>query len=421
MIDRRTFLKNISLMAGTTAAVTSMPWIKVFGSEHGVKNSPSDRVRLGVIGVGDRGFQLIQLLQSLGDANYVITSFCDDYQPNYERIDSLLEGNATGFRDYRRMLDAGNIDGVIIATPLHEHAHMTIDALDAGIHVFCEKAMARTLPETLEMYQAHKETGKILQIGHQRLFNPVYLEALESIDRGQTGKITQIRAYWHRNNNWRRPVPGNTEALERKINWRHYREYSGGLWTELASHHIQVANWVKKTQPVSVSAKGSINFWNDGREVDDNIAAIFSFDDGMSFIYDSLISNKHHGLQVQVMGNKATLELETNQYYLEEPPAPPAIEAMVDSIRQERSDTVAIGSSTWEAEVRTNFDGTEIVPGYDLDDSALSLEAFIRFIREGSAPDELLTEGYRASVWSLLAEESARTGKELRLPARYRI
>ena len=73
---------------------------------------------------------------------------------------------------------------MLIATPLHEHAHITVDALKAGKHVFCEKAMAKTLPECKLMYDTAKQTGKILQIGHQRCFNPSYIKAIEYIRSG---------------------------------------------------------------------------------------------------------------------------------------------------------------------------------------------------------------------------------------------
>jgi predicted dehydrogenase len=160
--------------------------------------------------------------------------------------------------------------------------------MKAGIHVFCEKSMARTLDNTKAMYDAHIDTGRILQIGHQRLFNPVYLEGMKRIHEGGLGQIGQMRAYWHRNNDWRRPVPDNTVEMERFINWRLYKEYSAGLLTELMSHQIQVANWALQKTPVAVTGTGSIVFWKDGREVHDNVALIYSYDDGTQFIYDSM-------------------------------------------------------------------------------------------------------------------------------------
>lgn len=88
------------------------------------------------------------------------------------------------------------------------------------------------------------------------MFAPKYLKVIEMIRAGQLGKIGQIRAFWHRNGIWRQPVPPDHPELERKLNWRLYREYSAGLITELASHQIQVANCMLDTAPVSVCGTG---------------------------------------------------------------------------------------------------------------------------------------------------------------------
>ncbi len=229
--------------------------------------------------------------------NVEIAAICDDYEPHYQRAIELTEGKAKAFYDYRRMLEMKDLDGVVIATPLHEHARMTVDAFRSNIHVFCEKAMARTVEDVKLMYDTSIQTKRILHIGLQRMFSPVYLEGMEKIHRGDLGQITQVRAYWHRNNNWRRPVPADMPELERKINWRLYDDISAGLLTELSSHQIQIANWALQSQPVSVMGTGSINYWKDGREVYDNIACIFSYADGTQFLCDSLISNRHHGIE----------------------------------------------------------------------------------------------------------------------------
>ena len=108
---------------------------------------------------------------------------------------------------------------------------------------------------------------------------------IEFIRAGQLGNITQIRAYWHRNNDWRRTVP--SPELEKKINWRLYKEFSCGLMTELASHQIQVANWALGEFPDKIMGAGSINYWKDGREVHDNVNLVYTYPGGTQLIYDS--------------------------------------------------------------------------------------------------------------------------------------
>ncbi|MDQ7817391.1 MAG: Gfo/Idh/MocA family oxidoreductase [Melioribacteraceae bacterium] len=420
--NRREFLKRISILAGSSIAVTTMPWLKVFADSKSFGKSAADKVRLGIIGIGDRGSALLLNVKSfMNSLNVDIAAICDNYEPNFHRALERTEGKAEGFRDYRKLLEIKDLDGIIIATPLNEHAHITIDALNSGLHVFCEKAMARSIEDVKLMYDTHIKADRILQIGLQRMFNPVYLEGIEKIHKGELGQITQMRAYWHRNNNWRRPVPDNNPELEKKINWRLYDNASAGLLTELASHQIQIANWVKNSEPVSVMGTGSINYWKDGREVFDNIACIFSYADGTQFIYDSVSSNKHYGLEEQIMGHKGTIEFEINKMYSESPPNPPAILRLVNDIEKGIFDTIPIGGASWITETASQYNGEYISNNYKMDETKLQLEAFVKYIRKGRAPEILTMHGYHSSLWCLLAENAIKQGSVIKLPIGYSI
>lgn len=412
--SRREFIKKISVISGSALVLTSMPWLNAYVKGGNAVKSASDKVRLGIIGVGDRGSLLLLTMQQfMADANVEITAVCDNYQPNYEKALQIAGKGVKGFYDYRRLLEIKDLDAVIIATPLHEHAHIAVDALNAGKHVFCEKSMARTISDTKLMYDTHTASGKILQIGHQRMFDPVYLEAIDRIKKGELGKITQMRMFWHRNNNWRRKVPGNDPLLEKKINWRLYKEYSAGLMTELASHQIQIANWIIGEAPVSVMGAGSINYWNDGREVYDNVALVYSYANGTQLIYDSVISNKHYGCEEQILGDKGTMELEINKVYSENPPKSPGIQQLITDIEKDIFDTIPIGGATWIPEVGIRDKGEFISGKYKMDEVQLQLEAFVKYVRDGKAPEELTLEGYKATIWSLLGEQAIIEGKKI--------
>ena len=413
--NRREFLKEMGLYAGSTAFLSSLPWINVFAQESGKNNAPSDLVRLGIIGVGSRGHAL--LLNLLAIENVDIIAVCDNYKPMYERAIETTNGSAKAFYDYRKMLDECNdLDGVVIATPLHEHAHITIDCLDAGIHVFCEKTMARTIEDAKRMVDASVKTGKVLQIGQQRLFNPVYLNALERVRMGEIGQITQVRAFWHRNNDWRRPIPN--PDLERKINWRMYTEYSGGLMTELGTHQIQVANWFIDQVPTQVVGSGSICFWKDGREVYDQVALVYDYPNGAKCIYDSMIANKHYGLEEQIMGNKGTIEPEFNRIYSENPPPAPGIRQLVNNISSDIFDVIPIGGATWLPEVGVRDPG-KMIKSYDNNDTYLELVGFTKAIKAGRAYPNLLREAFHATVASLLGLQSMDTNSVVYWPAEY--
>lgn len=420
--NRRAFLKS-SLVAGT-AMLTPFSLMNILASGQTSNAVKKDKIRLGVIGTGSRGRHLTQIINEIGpDLGMEIAALCDVYKPHLDHTHAIVP-TAKVFDDYRRMLEMKDLHGVINASPLHEHASATIDALDNGLHVFCEKAMARTLDDTYAMAEAHYRSGKSLHIGHQRLFDPKFLRGMDKVFNGDLGQVTQIRAYWHRNADWRRPVPEDRPDLERFINWRLYRDYSCGLLTELASHHIQVAHWAKKARPIDVRGTGSISFWKDGREVEDNVAMIFRFEDGTQFIYDSMIQNRRHGLEVQVLGHLGTLEMETNSFFLETPPPPPKPAGIVQLLQDLENNilgTVPIGSSSWDPEVAMTYKGTKVVPENLTDGTPEQFIGFAKAIREDKPIPGLFEEGYYASIWTLLAQQAIDEGTVVSMPEKYEI
>jgi predicted dehydrogenase len=420
--NRREFIRNLAVTSSVAALVAS-PWLTVLSKGDKSGKSASDQVRLAIIGTGSRANELIRnMLPFIHDKNVKIVSLCDNFKLHLEQTTTFLQESnivTTGYLDYRIMIEKEQLDAVIIATPLHEHARITVDCLQHGLHVFCEKSMARTLPDIKLMYDTHLSSDRILQIGHQRLFNPVYLEGMQRVHNGELGVIGQIRGYWHRNNDWRRPLPNNDKNLERQINWRLYREYSAGLLTELLSHQIQVANWTLQKNPISVMGTGSIRFWKDGREVNDNIALIYSYEDGTQFIYDSMISNKKYGLEEQIMGHKGTIEFEVNKQYVEDPPPAPGILQLINDIEHGIFNNLPIGGSSWVPETASKYKGEMIFNDANFSDTGLQLEAFTDFIRNGSAPEKITLEGYNASIWTILGEAAIDTGQKLTMPAEF--
>ncbi len=401
--SRREFIKSLTVLAGTSALISSLPWLQNISAEEKSKTAASDKVRVGIIGIGSRGTYLLLFLQK--NPNVEIAAVCDNYKPHLEKAVNSTKGKVKAFYDYKRLLELKDIDAVVIATPLHEHAHISIDALHAGKHVFCEKSMARTVEDCQKMMQAQKETGKILQIGFQNLFNIKYIKALELIKSGQIGQITQIRSYWHRNNNWRVEVP--SPELERKFNWRLYKEYSCGLATELAAHQIQITNWFLNTTPESVMGTGSINFWKDGREVYDNISLIYNYPKDIKFMYDSLTSNKQYGKEEQIMGNKGTIELERGKIFTENPPPAPGILQLINDIEHKTFDVIPLGGASWVPDTASKDKGRFIVNEYPLpDDTQLEMEAFVNAVKTNKPIPRVLEQGFNASIGALLGYQA---------------
>jgi predicted dehydrogenase len=420
--SRREFIRNI-VLGGSAAFLVTSPWLKIFGYDQPIPKGAANRLKIAFIGTGSRGMELLRnMMNIIGDLNIEITALCDNYLPNLNMALEICNNNKIvpkTYNDHRKLIEKEKIDGVVIATPLNEHTHITVDCLKSGMHVFCEKAMARTLDDVKLMYETHMQTGKILQIGHQRLFNPVYIQGMQRVHNGELGKIGQVRAYWHRNNCWRRPLPNNDHSFDKQINWRLYKDVSAGLLTELLSHQLHVANWALNQFPVSVMGTGSTIFWKDGRSVPDNIAVIYSYPDGTQFIYDSMTSNKKYGLEEQIMGNKGTIEFEENRCYSETIPQAPGIRQLVNDIEHGIFDKISVGGSSWIPETAVKYSGEQIYSDDSFSDTGLQLEAFADFIREGKAPSKMTKDAYYGSIWTLLAEQAIDTGQKITIPEKY--
>ena len=139
-----------------------------------------------------------------------------------------------------------------------------------------EKALALTIGENRDIYDAVRARPRqVFQVGHQRHYSPLYKRVEEMVRTDHIGDVAAIRAQWNRNDLVRRPCAD--PALEQIVNWRLYKELSGGLTTEFASHQIDVANWLLQTHPYSVCGYGGIDWYEDGRDTEDNIHLIFSY------------------------------------------------------------------------------------------------------------------------------------------------
>jgi len=398
-ITRREFLKQAALGAAAFS----------FGILTARANQ-QEKVRLGVIGTGAQGQNLLRQLMSLPNAEVV--ALCDIYAPHRIGALEIAGEKAHAYRDYRALLERRDIEAVVIATPLHLHAPMSIDAMQAGKHVFCEKAIAYSLEEARAMARTARETGRILQIGHQRHYNPIYEQAHRLIQEGAIGRITHVRALWHRNGSWRRPVPD--PKFERLLNWRLYKEYSHGLLTELASHQLDVVNWFLGSYPLSVVGMGGIDYWKDGREVYDNVELIFEYPNGVKVVYTSITANAYDGYGEWFMGDKGTIVLtDENKGLLFREPRAGKLEW------EEDASTVQVGGRTAitlqaRPTRRVQNPSEQLSYGANRNAYYLELEHFCQCVRTGETPRCTAKEAIPALATVLLAEEAIATGTKRR-------
>ena len=343
--------------------------------------APSDQINLGIIGVGSRGQQLIRTFLRIPGVRFA--GLCDVYEPRFPAGREITGENTPLYRDHRELLAVRGVDAVIVSTPLSLHSQHVTAALEARKHVYGEKSLAFTIEECNGIVDAVKRTGKRFQIGHQYHYAPWYAEALRRIRAGKVGRVMQIHAYWHRNNSWRRPVPDRGDAkLERLINWRLYREYSGGLVAELGSHHIHFANEVFGSLPESVVGSGGIDFWRDGRETHDNVQVTYRYPQGQTLVFTAITTNRLDGDQIRVYGTDGSVVLtESGATFYYEPKRPQS--AVTQATIVEHG---IVTGATYQAEMPYRGPGEPVaVPSDKLGSpDYLACAAFIESIRKGN-------------------------------------
>jgi len=309
-VTRRDFVKAagaVSAVAAALPAAQGAPFIQKV-------RAANEQVQYGFIGTGSRGNYLLKHLHNVDGCRCV--AVCDNYPPNLQKGIATAGNHPASYVDYRELLARKDIDAVLIAVPLYEHYFITRDSLEAGKHTFCEKSLVFKAEEVHELRALKAQhPNQVLQVGLQRRYSKFYQTTRQMIEQGVLGNVTHIRGQWHRNSDQRRPVPD--PSLERKINWRMYREYAGGNTAELASHQIDVADWMFGGPPDYVIGVGGLDTYKDGRDVYDNIQLIYVYPNGRKLLYSSISTNSHLDLlQAQrqefgevIMGTAGTIEI----------------------------------------------------------------------------------------------------------------
>lgn len=315
-VNRRDFLR--AAVAAPTVGAVYFGYGKMTGAP----------VRAGIIGTGNEGCDAM-IAQSPPDyLNYV--AYHDIRPTNIARARrKFVElygpkvGGQVKFHDtWKGMLADKNIEAIVVATPLFTHAKFTMEALEAGKHVLCEKLMAHNITDSKAMVRMAEKKNLLLSIGHQRHYSTLYHEAMQSIESGAIGTVKYIRALWHRNNTltdgWKPEVPEadktvdykahGYKSIEQLIRWRLYNDTGGGLMAELGSHQLDACSiFLKHAKPIAVSGIGGKHYFTDDRECEDHVYCCYEFPDGQTVTYSSINTNAMEGYGEVVMGTRGTL------------------------------------------------------------------------------------------------------------------
>lgn len=333
--SRRTFL---------TTAAAALPALAQ--NAKATAPEPAEPVRVGLIGVGVRGFELHRDILQIPDARVVAISDLSDHY--IDRIKTQLADPRTPVhRDYRALLDDKSVDAVVIATPDHWHAQMTLDALDAGKDVYCEKPLSYSLAEAKKVREKARATGRVTQVGYQRRSMTHTHQGRDLVKSGALGEITHVQLWSSRNREsapWRTFDNYNNPGLppesgpdrvdwerfqanrtrlpydpRRFFNWQCYEEYSTGIFGILMSHFLDMTNLVLDLDvPATCATAGGIFKYDDGRTMPDTCSALFTYPSRRLMISFMGVSNNlfFSDQEAQIRGTNGTLEFRTSSYAL---------------------------------------------------------------------------------------------------------
>jgi predicted dehydrogenase len=291
--SRRDFLK-----AAAVGGLTAVPAItRAYELQSPPQPAAGDRVRIALIGAGGQGSSDTRTAVRVPGVELVAVADC--YDGRLERAREVWGSGIATTRDYREILARRDVDAVIIATPDHWHAQITIDAMKAGKDVYVEKPMVQTIADGLGVIAVAKETSRILQVGSQRVSSIIYAKARELYRSGAIGELNMVEAWINRNSAlgaWQYTIPPDASpetvdwdrflgraprrpfAAVRVFRWRNYRDYGTGIPGDLFVHLFSGIHYVLDAiGPTRVIATGGLRFWNDGRDVPDVMLGLYDY------------------------------------------------------------------------------------------------------------------------------------------------
>jgi len=319
-IDRRKFIKQAAL-AGTAIGLTQYASRRVLGA--------NDRVRVGIIGCGDRGQEDLREILKIPNVEFVAAA--DVFNRRHDEARQLAPGVKT-FTDHRRLLELKEVDAVIVASPLHCHARHFIDTIEAGKDLYSEKTMTWSIEEAEACRDAARKSDRVVQIGLQHESSGSVADTRQWIKSGMSGKITHVESWMSRNTpkgkgQWVRPVPADCKAgnvdwnlflngresrpfdPNKFVNWRLFWEFSGGNVTENMVHQIAlIISSLDLSLPISAYMSGGVFSEKDGRQVPDTIAVTLDYANDLTVTWQSTFSNSHYGLGERFLGSDGTIE-----------------------------------------------------------------------------------------------------------------
>jgi predicted dehydrogenase len=287
---RRQFLA----LAGATTVLSRR---SALASEPAKPVSPNDHVRIALLGAGGQGQSDTETALKVPGVELVAAA--DVYDGRFAQCREKFGKGLQLTRDYREVLARKDVDAVIVATPDHWHTQITVDALEAGKDVYCEKPLVHSVEEGARVLAAEKKTARILQVGSQGVSSIVYAKSRELFASGAIGQVNLIEGWTNRNSvmgalHWPIPKDASPQTVDwdrflgsapkrpfepaRLFRWRLYNDYGTGITGDLFVHLFSGMHFVTGAAgPRRVFCSGGLRYWKDGREIPDVMVAVFDY------------------------------------------------------------------------------------------------------------------------------------------------
>ncbi len=405
--------------------------------------STNATLQIALIGAGGMGQGDAELATSLPGVKLVAA--CDCYDGRLAHMKEVYGKDTFTTRDYREILSRKEIDAVIIGTPDHWHSRISIDALNAGKHVYCEKPMVHAIEEGHSIIEAQTKSGKVFQVGSQYRSSPVYQKAAELYRSGAIGKLNMVEAWLDRNTAigaWEYSIPldanpqscdwatfqGNAPKRDwdpaRFFRWRNYKDYGTGVAGDLFVHLLTGLHTVTGSiGPNRVYAAGGIRYWKD-REVPDVMLATLDYPESdahpafnvlLRVNFKSSLTEESFG--VRLIGSDGTMMTSFKKLIVNRVPRPDEPDYTIASFSNDMQKQL---TERWESQHRQSGEGM-VKPAseqvYDPGTVNSHLEHHRNFyasIRDGKPLIEDATFGLRAAGPALLTNDSYFAQKSMR-------
>ena len=429
-LDRRKFLKVAGgVSAHALLGASSPAWAET------PSFSANDNIQIALIGAGGQGQSDTKWAVQVPGVKLVAVADCYDGRLAHSK--ELWGNDLFVTRDYKEILARKDIDAVIIGTPDHWHKQASIDAMNAGKDVYCEKPMIHLYSDGPEMIAAAQRNNRIMQVGSQRVSSVVYAKAKELLDAGAIGKLNMVSAHWDRNSStgaWNYTVPPDASTTtcdwprflgtapkipfnaEHFFQWRKWGAYGSGVAGDLFVHLFSGTHFITGSHgPTRGMATGGLRFWKDGRDAPDVMLGLFDYPEGFNLsLRVNFVNDGEESEGFVFTGSEGMLEIANNSVIVTRTPRERAPGYSVGSFTNAMQKTVIeayqqkypplhpVGEPPLRSEKYT------AVQGYS--DSFDHFTNFFSSVRSRKPVVEDAVFGYRAAGAALLSNLSIERG-----------